>query len=286
MKSGIDQVVGQPRHKEQSVFRYQSYKGYLTSRLGDVSTRKGLKSQAASHMGCQSTYISQVLHGSAHLSLEQAQAFNEFIGHSKLEANFFLLLVQRERAGTVALREYFDDLINVELAKTLSVTQRLGSCNALNREQQARYYSSWHYAAIHMALTIPRLREPKRLAEYLNVSVRRVHLVLDHLVEMGLVFSDAAKNFHPGASQIRVGRDSTMLTAHHQNLRQLAIRSLDHETVEDLHYSSVVTLSKSDARHLKDRMLEEIGEILKTVRASSEEEAFIFNVDFFSLNLK
>jgi hypothetical protein len=33
-------------------------------------------------------------------------------------------------------------------------------------------------------------------------------------------------------------------------------------------------------------MLEEIGEILKTVRASSEEEAFIFNVDFFSLNLK
>jgi hypothetical protein len=33
-------------------------------------------------------------------------------------------------------------------------------------------------------------------------------------------------------------------------------------------------------------MLEEIGEILKTVKASREEEAFVFNVDFFSLNFK
>src|SRR4051812_2756633 len=90
------------------VFDYKDYKIYLAEALAYRRHReRGAQARLAEAIHCQSAYLSMVLKGSAHLSLEQAQGTNVFFGHGELAAHVFLLLVQGARAGTPALRTYF-----------------------------------------------------------------------------------------------------------------------------------------------------------------------------------
>src|SRR5688500_3877864 len=62
------------------------------------------KSRLAEAAGCQRSYLSQVLAKKALLSPEQAMGLADFWGLSSREADFFLMLVLHERAGTARLR--------------------------------------------------------------------------------------------------------------------------------------------------------------------------------------
>ena len=97
--------------KQKDLFEYSSYKDFITSKVGPRNGRKGVRGAIARALGCQPTYISQILYAKAHLSLEQAEALTKFFGLTTDEAHFFLLLVQRERAGTQNLKTYFNGQI-------------------------------------------------------------------------------------------------------------------------------------------------------------------------------
>lgn len=267
----------------QSLFNYENYKSYLADRLGGKSERRGLKSKVALALGCQPTYISQVLHGVADLSLEQADALNSFLGHTSEEAHFFMLMVQRDRAGTVSLKKYFDRAIDEELAKRLNLTKRLGTQNTLTKEDQTRYYSSWHYAAIHIALTIPTLRSVSALSQYFKISNSKTLSVLNFLTEKGLAVLHKDGRYLSGSNFIRLGNESPNIIRHHSNWRLSAISSLDREAPRDLHYSAVVSLSKKDVVKLKNKMLDEIKHMVAEIKDSKEEELYCYTLDFFSL---
>lgn len=266
----------------QSVFDHTSYKKYMQVRLGGPLKRSGEKSKAAVAMNCQPAYLSQVMNANAHLSLEQADALNRYLHHSKDEAQFFLLLVQRERAGTQSLRTYFQEQIEAELEKRLNLTRRLGASSQLSREHQAKYYSSWHYAALHIALTIPSLRTREALAEHFRISMQKTVQVLDFFLEVGLAKRNRDGTFEPGSSFLRLGNESPHISHHHSNLRALAVDSFDREDARDLHYSGIVSLSKKDVLKLKSQMLEQIKDNIAVVRESKEEELYCYCVDFFS----
>ena len=96
-----------------SIFDYTDYKKYLKDGLKQKpKSGHGFKSAMASAIHCQSAYISRVLNGDAHFSLEQAYALNGFLGHSEEEAEFFILLVSYARAGTQPLERFFLRKIN------------------------------------------------------------------------------------------------------------------------------------------------------------------------------
>lgn len=265
-----------------SVFDFKSYKQYLTFLVGRRTERSGLRAAMAKSLGCQSTYISQVLYGSAHFSLEHAELLSEYLGHTKDEKQFFLLLVQKERAGTNRLELYFQDQIQELLRRRMVLTERLGSKGLLSEVHQTVYYSSWHYAAVHVGLTIPELRNPAAMAECLRISKSRLSTVLEFLCAAGLAVPDGQK-FSVGDVQVRLGNESPNIIRHHANWRQQAIDSLERETLQDLHYSGVVSLSAEDAAKVKDETLKFIQESLKTIRSSNEEKLFCLNIDFFDL---
>lgn len=265
------------------IFDFTEYKAYLEHKVGSKIQRRGLKSELAKALNCQPTYISQVLHGNAHFSLEQADLLNSFFAHSKEEANFFLLLVQKDRAGTASLRHYFDEQLQEILRKRMVLTERLGKRSELKNEDQTYYYSSWHYAAIHIALTIQELQTVKALSEYFKLPIKKVNLVLDFLVRTGLAQTSDGFSFRVGASLIRLGNDSPNIFRHHSNWRQLATESLDREEIGDLHYSSVVSLSRKDALKIKDRILDWLKKDLEIIKESKEEELYSYCIDFFHL---
>ena len=243
---------------------------------------RGTRAQLAEAAQCQPTYISQVLNGKAHLSPEQAERLTRYLRLSQEEAQFFMLLCHKDRSGTTELKNFYISQIEERIAQRMNVVNRLGKDNVLDEAQHAIYYSSWQYAAIHVALTKPETRTRESLARYFNIPLERVDQILDFLVRCGLAQENKGV-FQTGTAVLRLGKDSPHIFKHHSHWRQQAIESLERETTTDLHYSATLTLSKADVLKLKERMLDEIKNNIDIVRQSAEEEVYVYTVDFYSL---
>lgn len=269
------------KYMAKSLFEYSHYRSYLRARLEGAGAR-GSKAQIAQAIGVQATYVSQVLQENSHLSLEQAEATNGFFNHTTQEAHFFLLLVQKDRAGTATLRAYFQKQLDEILNARLVLTERLGKATQLEEADRSWYYSSWIPSAVHIATTIPTLRTVEAITRSLQLPSEKIVENLERLERIGLVIKQGLQ-FLPGQQHIRIGKDSHHVLKHHTNWRMQAIQSLDREKLNELHYSAVVSLSAADILKIKDLLLESINNNIALIRESKEEELYCLTMDFFSL---
>jgi uncharacterized protein (TIGR02147 family) len=264
------------------VFNFKTYKDYLRTLVGPKNRRSGIKSSIARALKCQATYVSQVLYSQADLSLEQAEALSGYLGHTSDEQKFFLTLVQKDRAGSKTLKSFFDEQLNEMLERRLVLSHRLGAQKQLSDEQKAIYYSSWQFAAIHVALTIAELRSRDALARFFALPAKRVTEVLEFLLRVNLVKQDKGL-YSCVLTGVRLGRDSPHILKHHTHWRLRAVESLERESLTDLHYSAVVSLSASDVVAIKERLLDSINDNINLVKNSKSEKLFGMCVDFFEL---
>lgn len=270
-----------------SIFEFKDYKAYLKYTEGRRPLKgRGFRAEMARTMSCQTAYISQVLNGNANFSLEQAQALNTLLLHSKDEARFMLLLVEFARAGTPDLRTHFLELMEELIQKQLNLKERFKVKDVLSLEDQTTYYSEWTYAAIHIAVTISKLNSAEALAEFYQLSKLKTLKVLKFLIRAGLIQETAPNQYTIGNARIHLGQDSSLISKHHTNWRLQAMNSLEQESERDLHYTSVVSLSHDDVVQLKSRMVKEIDSFNSIVKDSKEETMYCLALDFFSLNKK
>lgn len=267
-----------------SIFDFNEYKQYLTKVAGGQGSRQGVRLALAKAAQVQPAMISAVLNGAAQLSLEQAERLNRFLGHSEEEGEYFFLLVQHERAGSVELSAYWKKKIADFLSRRQEVVQRLGKRNSLSKEDQGIYYSSWHYAAFHIAVSVSGLGTADALAKYFSVPLKKVKEVLETLVSMDLITEESG-SYKYGEKNLRLGRDSHNILKHHTNWRQQAAQSFDRETAADLHYSAVLSLSKKTQMKIKDLLLEGLkGQLALVEQSETIDEVAVLCIDLFSLN--
>jgi uncharacterized protein (TIGR02147 family) len=267
-----------------SLYDYKDYKKYLNDFIrSQNSGGHGFRTRLASALGCHITYVSQVLNKDAHFSLEQSDQLNSFLGHTKDEAHYFLLLVQLERAGTVSLKSKFQDQINMVLEKRLILKDRVDIKKALSPIDQTQYYSAWHYAAVHILVTIPEFQTKDAIGERLGISIEKVSAILEFLTSIGLVMLQYGR-YKNGVNRIFLGNDSLMISKHHTNWRMKAIESLDRESAEDVHFSTVVSFAHEDTHRIKEYLIKSIEGAREIVRNSKkEEEMHCFSLDFFKI---
>lgn len=267
----------------ESVFEFDDYKSFLSATESSrAHFERGFRSRLAEALGCQNAYISTVLNKEAHFSLEQGLKICVFLGLAGDERKFFLALVEHARAGTPELRAHFADEISSLRKKHLTLKDRVGAAFAISAEAQSIYYSHWSYAAIHMLTTLPHKRDGNDIAEALRLPIETVRSALLFLNSVGLVIEKNGRLL-PGPSHIHLGRDSHQIRQHHTNWRLAAIESLVQVDESDIHYSTVSTLSATDAEKLKTRFAREIENYVEIVRASPEQTLYGFNLDFYSL---
>jgi uncharacterized protein (TIGR02147 family) len=266
----------------QPLFEYADYKAFLRA-VGEERPR-GFRKALAQATGCQTAYVSQVLNGQYHFSLEQADAAAAFLGFTKEESKFFLLLVERQRAGTDSLRAYFAEQLEESRSRHLLLKHRLGVQASLGVPEQSRYYSCWQYSAVHMAVTIPKLQTRPALARALGISPRKLSEVLDFLGTVGLI-QKKGERYLPGATQLHLSKDSPLIAQHHANWRQQGLAKMhsDHAG-EGIHYSSVSSLSAADARKIKAQLTTALSDAVRAIKDSPEEVLFGINLDFFRVD--
>lgn len=94
--------------RKSSLFEYQNYVDFLREWIElRPSQGRGQISQMARHLNISSVSMSYIVNGQRNLSEEQAVELVEFLGLTDIESEFFLTLVQFERAGSKKLERIY-----------------------------------------------------------------------------------------------------------------------------------------------------------------------------------
>lgn len=265
------------------LFKYTDYRPALKFLIATYEgPRKGLQTRLAQQIGCQQTYLSRVISGSAELNQEQSFAVTTFFKLDQLEKEYFFLLVNLNRAATVELKDYYKNKIQLIKSKKTEISSRIDSKNSLDEEKKSIYYSDWIYGAIHVLTAIPQFQTAESISTRLSLSFERVKEVLVFLENAGLVIRKHNK-YHHNTVNIHLNQDSPYIKSHHAHWRMKSIEALSKKNPMNLNYSSVTAFSAADAPEIKEIMLEAIKKIREVVRNSQEEQIYCYNLDFFEV---
>lgn len=265
------------------IFASRSYKKYLCDLIASHSNNgRGIRKQLAQSIGCQVAYITHVLSGEAHFSPEQAEASARFFHFGARETKYFMLLLAHNRAGTVYLQKYYERQLEEQRSESRSLKKRLKIGNTVNERFQHIYYSSWHYAAIHMALLSPGTRTPLEISKKLAIPPRKVKSVLDFLVEQKLVTKNGLE-FNATKATLHLDKNSPLISKHHANWRLRAMQALEDPQPESLQYSGVISCGKKDIEKIHEKLSKCLEECVALIKESPSEELVAMNFDLFSL---
>lgn len=273
-------VSGMANHL--NIFEFINYRTFLNTFIENQPKPHGFKSVIAEKSGVQLAYLSSVLQNKTDLNVEQGYQFCLGFHFTEKETQYFILLIQHARAGTVSLKKFFLKQIEEVRALQLKVTARLeGESKVLTDDSKNIYYNSWMYAAIQVALTIPQLNTAQALAEYFGFKADLINEILTELEYIGLI--EKSMGQYEATAWIKLNQDSKNLIRHHSNWRLQAIRQIESKYRENLHFSACYSLSAEDAIEIRDSLARKIKEVSKKIRTSKEEVLYAFNLDFWEL---
>lgn len=266
-----------------NVFDYQSYKEYVNEWIkNQANGGHGQLRQMALELGVNSVIMSQVFRGTRNLSAEQAVEVAKYLELSTLAQDYFLLLVQKERAGSHELQAVYERQIVEVRAAAQSLKNRIKN-QKFSDESKATFYSRWHYSAIRLGLSIPKLSTTNAIADHLGIERSTVNQVIEFLMKNQLI-TGKENNYNLGPSVTHVGHDSPFVNRHHNNWRLQGMHAMDKSRKEDLFYSGPMALSNSAAQKIRKLVLDLVEKSTKTASESESETLRCLSIDWFEIS--
>lgn len=263
----------------QSPFVHRDSASCLKAHLHE---RRGRLTALARELNCQPSYLSQVIAGKVPLSVEHALTIAREAEWSADESRYFLLLVQRDRAGSAALRAFHEADLAELRKKHQRISERIPVDERLSIDNQIRYYSSWVYAAIHVLSSIPQYQDRRRLRKLLRLDPTEFETILRELAHSGLVVVKGEK-VTIGSRRLHLPAGSPLLARHHAQWKLRAVEASSRPKAENLHYSGLLAISRDDSAKVREILLAAIGEIEAIIRVTKPEDPIVINLDAFGL---
>jgi uncharacterized protein (TIGR02147 family) len=262
------------------VFKYKDYRQLLKDRIHLEG--RGAHGRMAEAARCQSSYLSQVLSGSSQLTTEQAFAIASTWGLDEDGIEYVTGLVQFDRSATQEYKLHWQNKLKSIARRKEQLSERITTNRTLTGEEQAKYYATWFYPAIHTLASIPKFRTVAAIATRLNLPRDTIARAANDLAAMGLVsFQGEAivtieHNIH--------ARSSGLMVSHHNVWRNIANQRLqDRPPGSNYHYTALYGLSETDVSRLKDLIADFIRETRDVVAPSKEETVVCLAVDLFEV---
>lgn len=264
------------------VMEYQNYKNFVNDWVkNQQSNGHGQFRQMSIAMGVNSVIMSQVFRGNRDLTLEQALALSKYIGLNSRDRDYFLLLVQRDKAGNHELKEIFEKQLE-DLRLSGQHLKNVIKHQKLSEVDCATFYSRWYYSAIRLGVSVPELNSTTAISNYLGLERQVVSQVIDFLLRNNLII-EKGNGFDMGPQVTHIAHDSPFVNRHHTNWRIQAMMEMDKSRKDDLFYTGPMTLSKKTADNIKRTLVELISKTTKDVTDSDSETIRCLNIDWFEI---
>ena len=266
-----------------SVFEAVDYLAFVNQKLRSPAggAPRGQVKALAAKLRCHPTFVSQILGGKAHFNHEQAVLFCEYIQLSDEESEFFIDLLNRDRAGSRSSRAHFQRVLDRKTAERKIFQKRAAISSTLTREQEIQYFSRWAIPIAHAAIQIPELRKSDKLAKAMSWSTSMTINALDTLEQLKLA-EEKLGCWLPTKETLHIGRDSPLNSTFHVNWRlKTAAQLAEHDrAAEEIHYSSAFAISPDAAEEIREIILSSLQTIRTKMCEAKPEALYSFCLDF------
>ncbi len=268
-------------YNRMNVFEFRDYKVFLNHWIKEhPKGGRGQLKKMADYVGVSTTLISQVLKADKHFSMETAAEITEYIGLNNKETEYFLLLIEHQRAGAFKLKKILEKRLEREQSAGAQLKNRLKTDRQLSDDEKMQFYSSWMYSAIRILSAVPEMIDAKTISERLNIPLGLTSEIINFLLEKNLCVIENNKLTY-GAYRTHIGKDSPFVVKHHQNWRLKGFQPMELRRDEDLFFTQPMALSKDAAEKIR-LMLPGIIEQLHSIGGPSESEVVrCLNIDWF-----
>jgi uncharacterized protein (TIGR02147 family) len=267
----------------QNLFSALDYRKYLRHWLEASERPRGVLSRMAEALGCQNSHLSRLIREEVHLTPDQAFEACRFMNLSEPETQYFLKLVEYERAANPRYRARLMSELKALKREQEDLSSRFRAEKVAGSESEMVYYSAWFWSAIHILTDIPGFRTPRAIAKRLGLDEALVRHALEQLARFHLVERKTGDNWHISSNSIHLPKQSPMISVHHGNWRARAITDAQNPANTSLHYTTVLTAGHEDIARLKQILLEAIDRFRVVAEASPSEDLMCFSCDFFQV---
>lgn len=268
------------KHVSDSLFSMSDFRSYV--RLWVKAHGRGEFSKIAKHLSIHTTLVSQIFSGKKCLTEEQAARLCDYMSLNQLESDYFLKLVQIERAGNEPLKKLYRRHLKQLEIQSSDVKTRVPEAETLSEADRAIFYSSWQYSLIRLLTSIPEFRKSEQIAAKLELPLSRVQEVLDFLISRRLC-RESSGLYHRTEKNTHIEASSHLSVRHHQNWRVKSASLQERLTKEDLSFTAPISISKHDFEKVRKILLANISEISKIVVASQDEQVAYLGIDWIKL---
>lgn len=241
---------------------------------------RGEVTRIAASLGVSTTLVSQVLNGERFFTPEQGQRLCSYLGLSALETDHILFIIQRDRAATKELKNFWTAKLETICEQAKKVASRVSVDRELTDQEKAIFYSSPIYSAICLFVTIgERGKSIIEIAERFEMTRAKTSEMLRFLTKSGLCVVED-DHYKMGLQKTHLEADSPFLARYHSSWRLRAIQRSENLGADELMYTAPVSLSKKDFDILREELVIYIQNFLKRVHDSPAEEVACLNLDF------
>lgn len=266
-----------------SIFEYLDYKLFLKEKITQLPKGgRGTSKRISELLRISTVSVSQVLAGSKHFTLEQAFQVADFFGLTTLEKEYFLLLIQMERAGTKQLRDFWKEKAQKQQKESLSVKSRLAPHTELTEIQKAQFYSNWYYSGLRVLASIEGFQTAERMAERSQLPISLVRQALAFLKESELI-KESGGVYSVENKVTFIGKDSPFLNNHRRNWRLKALETIAKPSEKASFISAPLSLSREDFEWVQGQIAQLTQQISERVSKSKPEVPACLNLDWFEL---
>lgn len=234
-------------------FSKNSYKLILKQAVEDKKAVIGASAISfqglASACGIQKTYLSRVLNSDAHLSSDQLFLGLNYLGLSREESNYVMLLHQWERSSVPARRESLEtELRKMRSANTKTEKHLKTDISLQDKAESTAYYLNVNAQLVHMFLTIPHFADaPSAIAQALRISDSAIADILRLLSQLGII---TYKNGRVVILReaLHLPKDALLSIPYRTMMRLKALENIQNQSTTDPYGYSLFFSADDDAR--------------------------------------
>lgn len=265
------------------IIDFNDYKTFVRSWINALPRRgRGYYMHLSRLLRVNTSMITHIFKGDAQLTIEQALLVAEDLGLSSLEQDYFLNLVQIERAGNISTKTYFEKKLKEKREQFLLLSARVENTVVIEEKDQATFYSHWYFSAIRLLTAVPQFQQPKAIATELGLSLKTVNYALEFLVRTNLCTFDGSR-YRYGPAKTFLERESVFVARHHANWRQLGMLKQTQPDEHDFSFTCPTVISSSDFMKIREEILRLIEKFYSIADPSPSEELVCLNIDWFKM---
>lgn len=263
-----------------SFFALEDYRSYV--RTWADARGRGEFRRISAHLGIHTTLVSQILNHRKSLTEEQGSKLCAYMGLNSLETDYFLKLIQVERAGTEQLRGVYRRHLDEIRKRADEIKSRVPEARELTEQDRAIFYSSWQHGLVRLLTSIDQFQTAEKISGYLGLSLSRVQEILDFLCSRGLCSFEKGR-YVRSPQNTHVESGSSLAVRHHQNWRAKSVDLVEDADSEDLIFTAPVSLSKKDFAKIRAALLATISELSKDISSSPAERVAYLGIDWIKM---